>query len=362
MKTFHSLEEQYWDIYRPLYMEQYINPKNIEEEKRTFLEAYYKAEIYNPVFTYKTLPKEVDEKMLQLDALCQVFKQSKHPLAEYYVLLIIQTLKSLEAFQSRDTNAEHFNSWLSALYDAPSATLAQYAKHMLETVKIHKEEETMSSEELANIFTHALEERGFKGWKIVVEEMPARMSINQMDKMVKINKNATFSSSEVERLKVHEINTHILRAENAKKQPYLLFQYGFPAYLKTEEGLAILSEEKHGLLSEYDRQKYALRVLACGYALEHSFYEVFVYLHRYLDADDAFSMTLRVKRGMTDTAKKGGYTKDQVYLDGYLMLKEEPLSTISKLYYGKIGLENVKVLDSLEHLENVLVYPEWVKK
>ena len=360
-EAFKMLEEQYWELYRPVFLEQYINPLNIAEEKEKFSKAWHENKVYNPQFTYQSLDFDLDELRTKLKRLKEAFAKNNHDLSRYYVEHIDETIEALEYFSNRETKV--FAAWLTAQYGRPSKKLVQQAEDVLATLdKVVKEEQSVNATEVSDIFAQALEERGFGGWEISIEEMPARMSINQMLKKVKIKASAKFSPLEIERLKIHEIDTHILRAENAKKQPYLLFQYGFPKYLKTEEGLAILSEEKYGLLSTYDKERYAMRVLAADYSYEHSFYTLFSYLHQRLDFDDAFNMALRTKRGLVDSSQNGGYTKDQVYLDGYFMLKEEPLADIAKLYYGKIGMENIEVLEKLDKLEENIIYPEWVKK
>lgn len=360
MEAFNRLEKQYWDLYRPIFLEQYINPLNIAKEKENFSKAWKEDKQYNPQFQYKALDFNLEEKVDNFLSLKKTFEKNIHELSIYYIEHIEETIVALQHFSNREAKA--FNVWLTAQYDRPSKQLVKQANKMLATLNlIVKEEQSVDASEVLEIFTQALRERNFSGWEISIEEMPARMSINQMLKKVKIKASAKFSSIEIERLIVHEIDTHILRAENAKKQPYLLFQYGFPKYLKTEEGLAILSEEKHGLLSQYDKEKYAMRVLAADYTCEHSFYELFSYLHQKLDFDDAFNMALRTKRGLVDSSQSGGYTKDQVYLDGYVTLKQESLDVISKLYYGKIGVENIDVLKNLDKLEENIIYPEWVK-
>jgi len=358
LEAFKTLEEQYWELYRPIFLEQYINPLNIADEKEKFSKAWKNNSIYNPQFIYKSLDFSFSEISTKFKRLNEAFIKNDHVLSRYYVEHIEETLEALQHLSNRKTKT--FSTWLTAQYGRPSKKLLKQAQELLSTLdQVVKEEQSIDATEVLEIFTQALQERGFKGWKISIEEMPARMSINQMLKRVKIKASAKFSLVEIERLKVHEIDTHILRAENAKKQPYLLFQYGFPRYLKTEEGLAIFSEKQSGLLSEYDKQKYALRVLASEYASNHGFYDLFVYLNKYIDENDAFDMAVRVKRGLIDTSVKGGYTKDQVYLGGYFTVKSMLPEDRIKLYYGKLGVDDLYVVNSLL-LNEDLNYPKWV--
>jgi len=359
-ETFQKKEKVFWELYRNIYFEQFINPVNLSQEKEYFFEYRQQGLSYNPLFSYKSI-KNISEYLKKLNFLYEQFIKESHPLQIFYLTLIKRAQDMLKQIDNR--RGEDFASWLTSLHGRPSEVLLQQAYQVLHSLKstIKKEEQTIVAADVAKIFKQELLKRGFEGWHVLVEEMPARMSINQMQGIVKIKKSAIFSESEVVRLKVHEIDTHILRSENAKKQPYLLFRYGFPNYLKTEEGLAIFSEEQHGLLTVYDRQKYALRVLAADYACNHSFYDVFVFLTQWLDEEDAFAMTARVKRGLINTEDQGAYTKDQVYLDGYMMLKEQPLATIARLYYGKIGIEDIDCIDKIDISEDDITYPNWIQ-
>ena len=57
-------------------------------------------------------------------------------------------------------------------------------------------------------------------------------------------------------------------------------------------------------------------------ALMHkSFAEIYQALFRALGKHKAFLTTYRIKRGMSDTKKPGGYAKDALYLLGYFEIK-----------------------------------------
>ena len=358
-KDFHRLESLFWSLYKDVYLEQFINPLNLKEEKKHFFSKLSKGKRYNPQFHYRQLPENVSDINITLSTLRTSFLNMTHPLSSRYIVLIDTTVKALKAFENRASS--QFSSWLTSLYGAPSLRLLNAAERILQNItSVKKEVQDITAEQTAALFKQALNERQFLDWEIVVEEMPARMSINQMNSQVKVKASAMFSESEIKRLLVHELDTHILRAENAKKQPYLLFRYGFPSYLKTEEGLAIFSEEQSGLLSDIDRHKYAMRVKAAEKACHMGFYDLFKYLSNYMDHEDAFSMTLRVKRGLADTSVKGGYTKDQVYLDGYISVKSMTMNDRLKLYYGKIGKEDIALLKDIPLVE-MITYPKWIK-
>jgi len=135
--------------------------------------------------------------------------------------------------------------------------------------------------------------------------------------------NAMFSHEDFVRILAHEVETHILRTLNGMNQNLKsVFYYGFPraasqtgGYLKTEEGLALFQEERSGILSAKRKRIIAARVLSI-YLMDREnldFNEIFDILTREhkFSASIAFEICER-------TFRAGGFTKDQIYLKGYL--------------------------------------------
>jgi len=125
-----------------------------------------------------------------------------------------------------------------------------------------------------------------------------------------------------------------------------MFEFGFPWYLDTEEGFAAYNEFKCGLLSPKILRNYAGRVIANHLSLSNSFSRVYNHLLEYFTRQDAWNLTLRSKRGLTNTALPGAFTKDHLYLKGFLKVKEfaDSGGDMKKLYVGKIGIEHVPLL------------------
>jgi uncharacterized protein (TIGR02421 family) len=137
-----------------------------------------------------------------------------------------------------------------------------------------------------------------------------------------VRADAQFSQRELERIFLHEAETHILRYRNGEMQPFrALFYYGFPRhgdgpgnYLFTEEGLATFQEEVSGYLTNDRKRNIAGRALAVHLmdTEELGFNEVYSELrtkHNF-DGESAYAIVERAFRG-------GGYTKDHIYYTGY---------------------------------------------
>lgn len=145
----------------------------------------------------------------------------------------------------------------------------------------------------------------------------------------------------------HEIGTHALRNANYEQQPWFKRKkkFGFSSYLRTEEGLATL----HSLLPHSHKSSFnsAIRHFAVNCAQTSSFSETWNKVGKYVqDPERRWTVVIRQKRGLTDTSKPGGFTKDLVYFEGmvetWLWLKKNNFD-ITTLYFGKLAKEDVKL-------------------
>ena len=144
-----------------------------------------------------------------------------------------------------------------------------------------------------------------------------------------------------------------------------MFEIGLNDYLTTEEGLALIMEEMNNILSKNRQCNYAGRVLATS-LVQKPFYKIIEELLLFFDRSEAFQITHRVKRGLEDTGKPGGFTKDYVYLLGYSLLKEflDNGGKLEQLYIGKISTIHVRVLWPLVEkgvLKRPLLLPNFLK-
>ncbi len=360
------LEDEYWQILTKLNLIQYINPININDEKNIFFKYLDLQKKYNPMFKYMSISfnyKTVEKNLLTLQ---KNFKKLKHPLSISYIQRINFDLSIIHFLKARSNNIQNYNFLLTSLYGIPSDEFYKKVKDITKTINVYslqkKENNFLDSKQVKEIFFKRLQERNIINWKILLDEIPSKISVNTLNKTIKINKYQTFSSLKVKSLIEHEIGTHILRYENGLKQKYKIFRYGFPNYLQTEEGLAILSEHKNNLLSNDDMLVYCCRVIGSYFSNQKNFYELFNIINSYTDdLDLSFTITTRIKRGLIDTSLYGGYTKDQVYLAGFFQLKNFDNETLKKLYCGKIGFKDIKVTNSLDDIYQDYILPKWLE-
>nr|KAF6338164.1 hypothetical protein mPipKuh1_007142 [Pipistrellus kuhlii] len=158
----------------------------------------------------------------------------------------------------------------------------------------------------------------------------------------------------------HEIGTHYFRGINNLQQPWGSWTGRRKLELKpnnpTEEGLASI----HSVLFRKDPflWRAALLYYTVFQASRLSFCELFQDIGKFVkDANTRWDYCVRAKRGCTDTAQPGCFSKDQVYLDGILQLLRHrdsidfPLLTA----LGKVSYEDVDRLKELGVTENMRV-------
>jgi hypothetical protein len=188
---------------------------------------------------------------------------------------------------------------------------------------------------------HALDHRFSIVWS---SDFMSRAAVSD-DNTVKLRLPCAVREEDLDGLIYHEIGTHALRRINYEQQPWYKRKkyYGFAPYLKTEEGLATL----HALFPKKEIYAYraAIYYLAAYIAQEGSFLDVWRFVKQYLDDPEvAFTIAAKKKRGLMDTSKAGGYSKDYVYFEGFaettrfLIEKDFPLK---ELYFGKMSWQDV---------------------
>ncbi len=182
---------------------------------------------------------------------------------------------------------------------------------------------------------------------------------------VYLREGALFSRMHIDALIAHEIETHVLTAENGNHQPYHLLRRGCAGYTDTQEGLAIFNQNR--VLSEHHDKRYgpARSVLSVAYALEHSFADTRRYLEDELGyrPEKALSKAIDVKRGLTDTSLPGAFTKGLTYFRGLRALEQfvSGGGNLAELYIGKVALEDMELIRQIPDLRQAIILPSFLR-
>jgi uncharacterized protein (TIGR02421 family) len=318
----------------------YFDPLNSEEEERRFFERPG----YNPQFTYSPMPDEEYRLLYErLDAL----RPDSSPTGRLFEHTRRYLFRRLAL--RRHLGTAQF--WDPDLYGQPPEDLIQIADQMLKMSYLSDETSGMvhGVDRLISMCEQALRQYRLDEWRVVARPQISSSNVESANRLVILRADARYSMTAMKRLVVHEIETHVLRAANGYLQPLRIFGAAvIPGYLATEEGLALVNEERAGYI-DIDRQRVlAARVIAAHLARLVSFREIFDRLVGYgLDPQSAWNTVKRVKRGLGDTSLPGGYIKDHVYLWGKIKLEKYIVDggDLSLLYVGKIGLEMLELVD-----------------
>jgi len=324
------------------------SPINEKVEK----EKFFDSSSYNPLFKYSPPNPKLDHYM---EILNDMQADSNTVIGTLLNEKIIEFKKMIRLMQS--TGKDSFTRNSLYLYGKPSDKLIDIAQKLKFSID-HDVGYKVNTGQMKIQLRRALDKFGFD-WQIKTKDMPAWACVTHKEKALILKKDYSFPQNTIKRLIVHEIGTHILRAENGAKQPYKIFTLGLNGYLKTEEGLAVLNEELNHCLCAKTIKSYAGRVIAVSKALKLSFRDTYDYLEPTFGKEQAWNLTLRAKRGTSNTNWAGAFTKDYLYLRGYLEVKNylKVGGDLSKLYVGRIGLEHVDKTQNMPELINPLFLP-----
>lgn len=146
-----------------------------------------------------------------------------------------------------------------------------------------------------------------------------------------------FGAREARRLAIHEVLAHLVAAANGRSQRLALLEVGTAKSLGDQEGLAIAFEEDSGFLDDARVRTLAARVWVADRVHHGAAFEDTI---RHLHKDFAFSATEAVALGER-AYRGGGITKDVVYLESWLRLRQafnDGEATREEMLMGKVSL------------------------
>lgn len=305
----------------------HLNPTNAAEARTAFL-----AGAEAPPFVYAPAEWADDA----LDTLDHLRVPLAHPLGVEVAAAAAETRALVVAL--RDRTAEAFDAltatcgWLpeeeEALGDVPKGASAGAQ---------------VPAEAVLAAFRAALRARGMGDWEVAWDEvMSSRVLVDSARRQVRVNPAARFREPDLVGLVAHEIDVHALRAANGARQPLALFSTGLAGSLATEEGLALVAEERRGALPEGAIARQAHMVEAIRAARGMGFRELHDGLRERLGPASAWGMALRSKRGLARPDLPGAYAKDAVYLVGYRRVRAwlDAGGDAATLWVGKVGVQH----------------------
>jgi len=336
----------------------HLRPINLKEEKEKFLNN----EKSNPQFEYPKLkfdPIELIHKLnkIKLDnsVLGKLFNEKKEE--------ILQKIKLIESIGEK----EEFTKNSIKLYGQPNKedyeTCKKYLKN-IDFANIKKQEAIYNAEDAKIEFEKVLKKYNLDNWKVKIKEEMVTRCVANKNNVLLLKKDAKFTRDQIKELIIHEIETHILTAENGKKQAYKLLSRGLANYLETQEGLAVYNAEKNMFLKIEEKYNTLRHVIAIYEAMTKSFREIFDSLRQVgLSKSAAFGAAVKAKRGLYDSSQTGAFTKDHIYFSGYNSIKKfvNEGGDIKDLYIGKLNIKDLDLVKKIPGIIEASILPSWLK-
>ncbi|WP_160672070.1 tyrosine/phenylalanine carboxypeptidase domain-containing protein [Clostridium sp. C8-1-8] len=350
-------EEVFSEINQQVGFSKYITPINFQEENKLFKEAYLSKKAYNPIYRYRDRSNiNLKKLFMELDGLSFTDTVIGHIYSEEREIQY-NFLKLMESIGNDALITIHSKK----MDGVPNILYLDNARKAI-SLEATKEEKSYCAEDLCCHLKKCLDSYRLD-WKVIISyEIPGKVIVSTGNKTIYINGNQRFSLNDMERLCAHEVSTHVLRSENGAKREYEIFKNGTSNSLKTEEGLALYNEDMAGKINIDMLKIYAARFISTVNMESMSFYEMVQEIEPFIGIDNAIYVVSRIKIGMSDTSKSGGFIRDYVYFQGYIDIKEaltkEP-TLYSKLYYGSIGLNEIpklhRYIEQAEKDNNILL-------
>lgn len=324
----------------------YINPLNIESEKKQFFASKYQ---YEPQFKYPKI-KFNGYKLHRLFFSQRLERIEDETIRQLYEDVIYEYSGLIECIETINKGRKFYYNSLKS-FGTPTERDIENAKFILRFDNSDFDEEMlpMYNVEEAKAFFEDYSKRYDFSYNLKFStNISAAAMVQNNSQTLLLRKNHKFSLNQLKVLTNHEIGVHMVTTFNALNQPLKIFSNGFPNNVETQEGLAVYSEYMSGCLTINRLKELAYRVIAVDTLNKgYNFSDTFDLLHSQykLNRDAAFTISLRVHRG-------GGFTKDHLYLSGINKVYKYAKNggDLDVLLTGKVSLEYKDTIMALQSL------------
>ncbi|MBU1089926.1 DUF1704 domain-containing protein [Patescibacteria group bacterium] len=353
---FREIDKKLMGIDRKIKLLYFLKPVNLLAEKNKFLAGNSD----NPFFDYRELTFDPAKLLAELD----LIKPPETPLGGIFREKKIEIKNKIELLKA--IGSEEFTEKSEQLYRFPTVEMIAKAREILarkpENFSLGKS--TLDSAAAKKEFEKTFTKYELK-WRVVLKEDLAADALAGKRNTLFLRRGALFSPERLRAVIAHEIETHILRAENGKQQPFEIFSRGTGNYLETEEGLAVHNQN---LMLSLNAEKIfwpAVNLLAVVESSTKSFREVFEFVKKEgFDSERAWKTAVKIKRGLRDTSQPGGFTKEAIYFSGLQKIEKFAAGggDLKKLYAAKIKIEDLEILAKLPGFREAKLIPEFYEK
>ncbi len=309
----YSVDKNMYRILKNFELLVYVNPINTASEHRRFVKNKF-TEL--PRFKYSPIRINPFELKQQLSSL-QTKDISDVSIRHLYESVINSYFDKTDLLASLNTRKFLYNSL--RYFGRPSKKDLLNAEYLLHLPVIPSEPKKVPFipvEEGVSIFKNALDAYGMECKIDMSTKVISKVMVLNSKRTILFRPDAKFTLKEVHALVEHEIGVHMVTTQNSSDHDLKIFNLGLPVNTKTQEGLAILAEYLSGNITLKRLKKLAMRVVVTDMMCSGAdFIECFNYLHgkQQVPSDEAYTIVTRIFRG-------GGFTKDYLYLNGFVQI------------------------------------------
>jgi len=338
------IDEQLNRLVQKIELLNYINPINIEQEKRNFFSSKYNV---NPNLRYRKI--DFNAHKLQQDLFSQdvdtiIDSESR----DFYRDVIYDYSGLIQCIETIGQGRKFYYNALKSFGTPTQKDVenAQFILHFKDEEFDHEMYPVFNADEAEAYFREFAKQYDFKlNIKHSTKITAAAMVLNNSQTLL-LKKNHRYSVNQLKVLANHEIGVHLVTTFNGMNQALKIFHNGFPKNVETQEGLAVFSEYMSGCLTLHRLKELSYRVLAADSLHKgFNFCDTFDLLHNQykLNREEAYNISLRAHRG-------GGFTKDYKYLTGLKKVYDYYFGggNLDTLMAGKISLENANIVTKWE--------------
>ena len=341
----------------------YVTPLNLESEQKKFLKN---KGIENPNFKYRQIidhPFEFKRKLynLKLEDIKDV------SIARLYSDVIQSYSDKIDMLNTIGTEKFFFNSL--RYFGQPNETDLRNAHFILNCPDDEQQSEIVDVQTIKEIFEKEIDNYGFEADVEITKNITAEIMVLNFRRKVLLKQDIYLSLDSVKALVHHEIGVHMVTTMNAVNQSLNIFRLGFPNNTYTQEGIAVLTEYLSGHLTIRRLKELALRVVGVDLMINGlDFKSVYHEMNQsyYLEPKDAFILTTRIFRG-------GGFTKDHLYLKGFIKILKlwESGKSLNPLLIGKNSVHYYDIYKEMiarelanppDYITSILINPVKSKK
>lgn len=319
----------------------YINPINIEREKRNFFSSKYNE---NPKFHYRKIdfnPHKLQQALFSQDIDAIRDDESR----AFYRDVIYDYSSLVQCIENIGKDRKFYYNALKS-FGTPKEKDVENARFILHFADEDFDKEMLpvySAEEAAEYFSEFTKRYSFEFNIRFSTKISAAAMVQNNTQTLILKKNHKYSANQLKVLANHEIGVHLVTTFNGLQQPLKIFHNGFPKNVETQEGLAVFSEYMSGCLTLHRLKELAYRVIAADSLIKgFNFCDTFDLLHNQykLNREEAYNISLRAHRG-------GGFTKDYKYLTGLKKVYDHyhEGKDLKPLMAGKVSLDYLELVN-----------------